>query len=133
MNPDTHINRRDVLSLGIAGLAIASFGVLVDRARTHVTRLSSDQENYLKAVLQENPKWRDCSHRGAESYEARTSHGANIAICRQRTSRTLVLSISVTDADKPFTFRCPFHSVDVRERELLMTLFEQARGSCFKS
>lgn len=128
-----HMNRRDILALGLAGLAVTSFGILVDRTRTHVTRLSSDQENYLKAILRESPQWCDCSQKGAESYEARTSHGANVEICRQRTSRALILAVSVTESEQSFNFRCPFHSVDIRERALLGALFDQARASCSMS
>lgn len=127
----TSINRRqlltDTLAMGLAGLTVASFGILVERARTHIARLSPDQEEFLKTVLKANLAWMNRSHDGKEVYEARMDNGTEISIARERTDRSLVVRVLVTGVEHPLDFRCPLHAIDEREKPLLTALFGQAR------
>lgn len=125
------LNRRqlltDTLAVGLAGLAVASFGVLVDRARTHITRLSPDQEKLLMTALRENLGWINRSHDGKEAYETKMDNGAEISIAREKIGRSVVFRVLVTEVEHPFEFLCPLHAIDAREKPLLTALFDQAR------
>lgn len=131
---ETTMNRRkllaDTIALATGALGMGTLGWAIDQTRTHVTRLSPEQENFVRGVVRQNLQWLNDSRGGEEAYQTRTLDGAGVEINQKRAGRGLLIKVAVTDVSRPFTFQCPYHAIDLRERPLLEAMFDQARRCC---
>lgn len=128
---ETTMNRRkllaDTIALATGALGMGTLSWAIDQTRTHVTRLSPEQENFIRGIVRQNLQWLNDSRGGEEAYQTRTLDGAGVEINQKRAGRGLLIKVAVTDVSRPFTFQCPYHAIDLRERPLLEAMFDQAR------
>ena len=130
--PPSHVMTRRQALLDTATFAacvtgVGALGYLVEQSRSHVTRLSSEQELFLGTVAAQNLSWRSVSVGEKATYVARTTNNECITITREVRGRGIsLLEVKVSEAERPFHFRCESPHIDVRERPLLEALFRQA-------
>lgn len=106
---DARMTRRDAL-LGIGAFA-ALVGVanLVDATRSHITKMTPTQREYLGEVLAQKASWTDLSDTldGGAKWMAKHTDGASITLSVRQTAKGEVRTIQVSDSPTPFTYTCP--------------------------
>lgn len=125
------MTRRDAVHavLGLTGLVVGA--TLLDQARSHITRMTPEQRDYLKEMLSANLTWIDISGstHGESRWMAKHADGASVTVSVRQTHKGEVRGIEVSDSLKPFTYRCPEYRHSVHDQPVVDQLLASIRPS----
>jgi hypothetical protein len=125
------MTRRDAAHavLGLAALVVGA--TLFDKARSHITRMTPAQRDYLKEVLATGVTWIDIpgTMHGESRWMAKHADGSSVTVSVRKTHKGEVRGIEVSDSPKPFTYRCPEYRHSVHDQPVVDQVLASVRTS----